>query len=376
MNNNNFLKKHLITIVVITGIILAIIITYGKKDNNILTPPTTSKIIDNLESSTKNKIAEKQQLIKKLEEDFMILKKNFEIKKNDSNKYYDSTNELQYLESDLNMFYNYYLKDLKDSFTFPKIFNGINITKYRIEDIIKKNYYENEFNQIQEKITAFKYKIKQIIPKFKITQDHYDKVKVYITSKTDDKSLLPKEISPEEKIEIDQIREMWKQYLNFQNQDQANIDKYQEECDNFHLKIQEIKDKFPSLESTNFDLQQKIDDKQKKINVKQEDQKQFKYLPNQPESIRTTRKNNYDSLQAEISKLQDERNEIMHQITQVSLQIANLEADQTMYENMLSRAIKLRDSIQCDYDETSTNRLFGSPLSELQKLYEITPSEG
>ncbi|WP_238055108.1 hypothetical protein [Candidatus Phytoplasma ziziphi] len=56
------------------------------------------------------------------------------------------------------------------------------------------------------------------------------------------------------------------------------------------IKIKEIKDKFPSLESTNFDLQQKIDDKQKKINVKQEDQKQFKYLPNQPESIRTTRK--------------------------------------------------------------------------------------
>ncbi|WP_161554978.1 hypothetical protein [Candidatus Phytoplasma ziziphi] len=47
-----------------------------------------------------------------------------------------------------------------------------------------------------------------------------------------------------------------------------------------------------------------------------------------------------------------------------------------MYEGMLSGTIKLRDSIQCDYDETSTNRLFGSPPFRTSKTLRNHPIRG
>lgn len=103
MNNNNFFKNFLTILVVVVGYNCRIIIQHKILKNNPDKPIINT--LENVEPSPKNKITEKQKLIKNLEEDFVILTKEFEIKNNNSNKYYDLKNldqHLKYLNADFN----------------------------------------------------------------------------------------------------------------------------------------------------------------------------------------------------------------------------------------------------------------------------------
>ncbi|QYC31201.1 hypothetical protein HGD80_01135 [Paulownia witches'-broom phytoplasma] len=209
--------------------------------------------------------------------------------------------------------------------------------------------------------------------KFKTTQSHFNQVEAYVLSETDDKSLLPNNLSQEEKIEIDKIRKSWEQILGFIKKDQKNIDEYQQKCDNYNHEIKEIKDKFPSLKTQQTNLQKKHDDKVQEINqVKSQLQNKKSQLQTQGISIYNNPE--IDKLQAEISKLQDEEIEIIKQIRQVKIEIGKLEAAQKKYEDMLSNAIKLRDSLQRDYDKSQKDDQ-KQTISSLKSLYNITSTE-
>ncbi|AYJ01092.1 DNA double-strand break repair protein Rad50 [Candidatus Phytoplasma ziziphi] len=132
-------------------------------------------------------------------------------------------------------------------------------------------------------------------------------------------------------------------------------------------KIKELKEQLKDntgniaiLKGKLLQLEQDKEAKEKEIKQKQEEEK----LASPDDKIR---------LQAKISKLQDERNEIMEQIAQVSTQIGKLEAAQKKYENMLSNAIKLKESIQRDFNELTSGeqQLFTKIKNEEDRRAEI-----
>ncbi|QYC30737.1 DNA double-strand break repair protein Rad50 [Paulownia witches'-broom phytoplasma] len=132
-------------------------------------------------------------------------------------------------------------------------------------------------------------------------------------------------------------------------------------------KIKELKEQLKDntgniaiLKGKLLQLEQDKEAKEKEIKQKQEEEK----LASPDDKIR---------LQAKISKLQDERNEIMEQIAQVLTQIGKLEAAQKKYENMLSNAIKLKESIQRDFNELTSGeqQLFTKIKNEEDRRAEI-----
>ncbi|WP_017193783.1 hypothetical protein [Vaccinium witches'-broom phytoplasma] len=107
-------------------------------------------------------------------------------------------------------------------------------------------------------------------------------------------------------------------------------------------------------------LKQKEEDltnKEKEIKDKQEELKI------------TTNTDDKKRLQNEIYQFQDEVIELVGQISYIKRDIANLESKQRMYEGMLSDAIKLKDSLQRDYDILQS--LYGVQLESLNSFYEI-----
>ncbi|GLH62017.1 hypothetical protein [Hydrangea phyllody phytoplasma] len=199
--------------------------------------------------------------------------------------------------------------------------------------------------------------------KFKTTQSHFDKIKAYVLSETDDKSLLPKNLSPEEESEIENAKEKFINSLkNMKQQNNPQINEYQQKCDNYNHEIKQIQDKFPSLEQQKTKLEQDLEAKEKAIKQKQEEEK-------------TASKDDKTRLQAEISKLKDERLEIVRQISDVQREIVDLEADQKMYEEMLSNANLLKESLIRDRNYLS-EEFKGLTISVLQSHYDITSAEG
>ncbi|WP_238055028.1 DNA double-strand break repair protein Rad50 [Candidatus Phytoplasma ziziphi] len=167
--------------------------------------------------------------------------------------------------------------------------------------------------------------------------------------------------------ELNKVETELKELYKAKEITQEQKEKIKEALDKNEGKIKELKeqlkdttDNIAILKGQLLQLEQDKETKEKEIKQKQEEEK----LASPDDKIR---------LQAQISKLQDERNEIMHQITQVSLQIANLEADQTMYTDMLSNAIRVRDTIQRHYDELSTDkqRIFGKIKTVEERKAEI-----
>ncbi|MBP5836224.1 hypothetical protein [Candidatus Phytoplasma meliae] len=74
-------------------------------------------------------------------------------------------------------------------------------------------------------------------------------------------------------------------------------------------------------------------------------------------------------------------NEYQQECDNYNKQISKL--DPKKYENkiealngMLSNAIKLKDSLQREYDNDISRNTYGYPLENINSLYEITPSEG
>ncbi|XXP77329.1 MAG: hypothetical protein AB3N34_00045 [Lettuce witches'-broom phytoplasma] len=76
-------------------------------------------------------------------------------------------------------------------------------------------------------------------------------------------------------------------------------------------------------------------------------------------------------------------NKIQKECDDYNKKISELDPKQDGYKNeleylkgALSDAIKLRDSLQRDYDNDISRNTYGDPLENINSLYEITPSEG
>jgi uncharacterized coiled-coil DUF342 family protein len=110
---------------------------------------------------------------------------------------------------------------------------------------------EEEINNYNSKLSPSKPKRETEKPKFTTTQVRFDQIKNYILSETDDKkTLLPNNLSEEEQTEINKIRtELMNGFEKTKQNWNPQIEEYREKCDDFHLKIKEIQDKFPSLKS-------------------------------------------------------------------------------------------------------------------------------
>ncbi|WAN63035.1 DNA double-strand break repair protein Rad50 [Candidatus Phytoplasma rubi] len=149
------------------------------------------------------------------------------------------------------------------------------------------------------------------------------------------------------------------------NQEQK--EKIKKLLDQTELKITDIKTQQQETEK-NINIlkeqqkqkEQEKAEKEKEIAKKQEEEK----LASSDDKIR---------LKTEIGQLQDEVIELVGQISYIKRDIGNLEADQRMYENMLSNAIILRDSLQRDYVQLTSDekKLFAKIKSVEERKAEI-----
>ncbi|AGL89996.1 DNA double-strand break repair rad50 ATPase [Strawberry lethal yellows phytoplasma (CPA) str. NZSb11] len=160
-----------------------------------------------------------------------------------------------------------------------------------------------------------------------------------------------------------------KELYELQETTQKAKDKIKESLNNNETKIKEIKENLDKntenitiLKGKLIQLEQQEEAKEKEIKQKQEEQ--FN-LASPDDKIR---------LQAEIEKLQDEKQKIIEEISEVKLQIGKLESKQKMYQNMLSRAEMLKKDFVKSYERLE-KEYRNQILNSLNSLYEITPTE-
>ncbi|GAK74042.1 MAG: hypothetical protein QS2022_3700 [Candidatus Phytoplasma asteris] len=241
------------------------------------------------------------------------------------------------------------------------LFKGISETKQEKKQI--SNYHEKLNNeQKPNHPLRTKREIDTPKPKIKITQEKYNKIKSYILSENEDEVLLLSDISKEEKTVIEEARASHKQTLEYRKEDKTDIDEKQQECNNLITQRDSIKNQIPALKEQLKQKETELANKEKEIKDKQEELKI------------TTNTDDKKRLQDEIQNLQGQTTEIVEQIMKIKREIANLEATREKYEANLSNAIKLKDSLQRDYDKSQN--LYGDPLKSLNSLYEINPNEG
>ncbi|WP_323847572.1 MAG: hypothetical protein Q2306_01640 [Phytoplasma sp.] len=115
-------------------------------------------------------------------------------------------------------------------------------------------------------------------------------------------------------------------------------------------------------------------DKNKKIS-KLKLERQNKKTQLQTQGISIYKNDELTQINNNILKFQNERIELIEQIGQIKVEIGKLESKKEYYERALSSFVKLRDSLQRDYDKTLLeDKQFY--LKSIKSLYEITPSEG
>ncbi|AGL90631.1 hypothetical protein [Candidatus Phytoplasma australiense] len=210
--------------------------------------------------------------------------------------------------------------------------------------------------------------------KIKTTAARLEKIKNYLFTEPDNPPLLPTNLSEREQEEINKLKNSWRLSLGYLKESQTDIDEEQKVCDEHQSQLNSIQPQIEALKPKQQKLEQQKEAKEKEIIKKQEVWKQFKYLPNQTEEVRKKRKENYDLLQAEIEKLQDEKQKIIEEISEVKLQIKNLETDQKYYQDMLSGAEMLKKDFVKSYERLE-KEYRNQILNSLNSLYEITPTE-
>ncbi|MBS2126596.1 hypothetical protein J8J04_02785 ['Fragaria x ananassa' phyllody phytoplasma] len=109
--------------------------------------------------------------------------------------------------------------------------------------------------------------------KIKITQAKYDQIASYIFSETDDKTLLPNNITEEEKTEINEIKNSWNLLLETFKHDKKTINEYQQKCDIYNKQISELDDKKDEIEIKALNSQLNLAEKSKNREQKNYDKR-------------------------------------------------------------------------------------------------------
>ncbi|QKX95084.1 DNA double-strand break repair protein Rad50 [Candidatus Phytoplasma asteris] len=144
--------------------------------------------------------------------------------------------------------------------------------------------------------------------------------------------------------------------------------KIKEALDKNEDKIKEIKKQLKNTSGNITILKGQLQQKEAELNNKD------KEIKDKQEELKiTTNTDDKKRLQDEIQNLQGQTTEIVEQIMKIKREIANLEATREKYEANLSNAIKLRDSLQRDYDKLTSGeqKLFNQIKSIEQRRTEI-----
>ncbi|QKX95571.1 hypothetical protein [Candidatus Phytoplasma asteris] len=210
--------------------------------------------------------------------------------------------------------------------------------------------YDSKFNSSRPKRETEK-------PKFTITKARFDQIKYYVFLVNNDQTLLPNDLSEIEKTEIEKIRECRKQTLGFVKRHKDKINEYQQECDNLKNQLQPL---YPQIEELKKQLTPLELEKNHKIKQRDQLRNVGAIYENHPQNL-------------ELVQISEEIQALIGQISELNSQIGILESKREMYEGMLSNVIKLRDSLQRDYDK-SEKEYQNQIESLLNSLYEIIPS--
>ncbi|GAK74043.1 DNA double-strand break repair protein Rad50 ['Chrysanthemum coronarium' phytoplasma] len=168
--------------------------------------------------------------------------------------------------------------------------------------------------------------------------------------------------------ELTKVEAELKELHKAQELTQEQKAKIKEALDKNEDKIKEIKKQIKNTSGNITILKGQLQQKEAELNNKD---KEIKYK--QEELKITTNTDNKKRLQDEIQNLQGQTTEIVEQIMKIKREIANLEATREKYEANLSNAIKLRDSLQSDYNKLTLGeqKLFNQIKSIEQRRTEI-----
>ncbi|WAN63034.1 hypothetical protein RS022_00210 [Candidatus Phytoplasma rubi] len=260
-------------------------------------------------------------------------------------------------------------------------YQGRNDIKKEKEELFSP---EKEIENNDSSSSSYRSKRKTEKPKFTITEARFDKIKSYVLSENNNQTLLLNDLSEIEKIEIEKIRECRKQTLGFIKRHKNTINEKNKECNNLreqlqplYHQIETLKKQLTPLEKEQNSLEEKIKNKKyRRAEISPIYHKIYEQRNNiKVTNLKPLNESENKKLEDEIGRLQDEVIKLVSQISYIKRDIGNLEADQRMYENMLSNAIKLRDSLQRQYYK-SEKEYQNQINSLLNSLYEITSVEG
>ncbi|MDV3173909.1 MAG: hypothetical protein Q8783_02275 [Candidatus Phytoplasma stylosanthis] len=196
----------------------------------------------------------------------------------------------------------------------------------------------------------------QPIPKIKTTAARLEQIKNYLFSEPINPTLLPTNLSEREQEEINKLKKSWGLDLGYLNEKKDEINEYQNKCDEYQSQLNSLQPQIESLKQDKTPLEIQLETKEKEVN-----------------RLKIDRKANEDK----IDKLNEEILKIVCEIGKIKVQIGKLEADQKMYQNMLTRAEKLKKNLEKRYKITETEKEDkDSIISKLNSLYEITSAEG
>ncbi|WP_349402048.1 DNA double-strand break repair protein Rad50 [Candidatus Phytoplasma solani] len=148
----------------------------------------------------------------------------------------------------------------------------------------------------------------------------------------------------------------------------------QEQKEKIKKLLEQTESKIPDIKAQKQETENNINTLKEQLKEQeQEKTKKDKEIAKKQEEEKLASPDDKIRLKAEISKLQDERLEIVKQIRQVEIKIGKLEIKQKSYESTLSNAIKLRDHLQRDYDNLSSfdKKLFAEITSAEERKAEI-----
>ncbi|MDW3617555.1 MAG: hypothetical protein QFY14_00380 [Candidatus Phytoplasma pruni] len=212
-------------------------------------------------------------------------------------------------------------------------------------------------------------------PKIPITQEKYNKIKSYILSENPNAVLSLNNLSPEDRVKINNIKqELINDLEHSKNDFRPQIDEFQKKCDEYTSQRDSVINQIPPLQKQLQPKEAELETQNKEID-KLKFKNQQKQTQLQTQGQTTYKNSEIDLIQNEIYQLKDEQLELVGQIEDIELQIGHLKSDQKMYENMLSRTENFKKMLEEQYNE-SLEQIKQSALSSLNSLYEITSAEG
>ncbi|MDV3201484.1 MAG: hypothetical protein Q8872_01230 [Candidatus Phytoplasma australasiaticum] len=213
------------------------------------------------------------------------------------------------------------------------------------------------------------------IPKIKTTAARFEQIKNYLFTEPTNPTLLPTDLSEREQEEINKLKKSWQSSLDLLKEQKTWIAEDQKKCDEYQSQLNLIFPQITSWEQQKKPLEKQLEQKSQEVKTKREEKKQFQYVPNLTEELRTSKQKKYNLLEAEIKKLQEETSEIVVKIKNINIQIGKLEATQKKYQEMLANAEKYKKIFEERYEEVE-KQYKDLILSQLNELYDITSVEG